>query len=74
MARPSIKGSVIERLAEGADASAHAFPHAQMKDGSLDFSFSGLKTAVRRRAVERGLAHPDPTGGEVSEEIRDLAA
>jgi N6-L-threonylcarbamoyladenine synthase len=67
-------GPVIERLAEGADASAHAFPHAQMKDGSLDFSFSGLKTAVRRRAVERGLAHPDPTGGEVSEEIRDLAA
>ena len=67
-------GPVIERLAEGADESAHAFPHAQMKDGSLDFSFSGLKTAVRRCAVERGLAHPEATGGEVSSEVRDLAA
>ncbi len=67
-------GPVIERLAVGADESAHAFPHAQMKDGSLDFSFSGLKTAVRRRVVERGLAHPDATGGEISVEVRDLAA
>jgi N6-L-threonylcarbamoyladenine synthase len=67
-------GPVIERLAKGADESAHAFPHAQMKDGSLDFSFSGLKTAVRRRAVERGLAHPEATGGKVSTEVRDLVA
>jgi len=67
-------GPLIEQLAVGADESAHAFPHAQMKDGSLDFSFSGLKTAVRRRATELGLAHPDPTGGEVSVEVRDLAA
>ncbi|MCH7780204.1 MAG: tRNA (adenosine(37)-N6)-threonylcarbamoyltransferase complex transferase subunit TsaD [Acidobacteria bacterium] len=67
-------GPVIERLAQGADESAHAFPHARMKDGSLDFSFSGLKTAVRRRATERGLVHPEATGGEVSTEVRDLAA
>jgi N6-L-threonylcarbamoyladenine synthase len=67
-------GPVIERLSVGADEAAHAFPHAQMKDGSLDFSFSGLKTAVRRRAHEMGLAHPEATGGEVSKEVRDLAA
>jgi len=67
-------GPVIERLARGADAAAHAFPHAQMKDGSLDFSFSGLKTAVRRRAQEMGLAHPEATGGEVTQEVRNLAA
>jgi len=67
-------GPEIERVAEGADASAHAFPHAQMKDGSLDFSFSGLKTAVRRMAQKRGLAHPEVTGGEASVEVRDMAA
>ncbi|NIM00626.1 MAG: tRNA (adenosine(37)-N6)-threonylcarbamoyltransferase complex transferase subunit TsaD [Acidobacteria bacterium] len=67
-------GPVIEKLARGADASSHAFPHAQMKDGSLDFSFSGLKTAVRRLATERGLAHHEPTGGDVSDEVRDLVA
>jgi N6-L-threonylcarbamoyladenine synthase len=67
-------GPVIERLAQGADSSAHAFPQAKMKDGSLDFSFSGLKSAVRRKAEELGLIHTGPTGGEVSPEVRDLVA
>jgi N6-L-threonylcarbamoyladenine synthase len=67
-------GPVIERLAEGADETAHAFPHAQMKDGSLDFSFSGLKTAVRRKAQEMGLANPQAAAGEVTKEVRDIAA
>lgn len=67
-------GPVIERIARGADPSAHDFPHAQMKDGSLDFSFSGLKTAVRRKAQALGLDHHESTGGEISEPVRDIAA
>ena len=67
-------GPVIERIAVGADESAHVFPQAQMKDGSLDFSFSGLKTAVRRRVNELGVGHPEATGGDVSQAVRDLAA
>jgi N6-L-threonylcarbamoyladenine synthase len=63
-------GPVIEKMAEGADDRAHDFPKARMKDGSMDFSFSGLKTAVRRRAQSEDLV------GSSKEEtkVRDLAA
>jgi N6-L-threonylcarbamoyladenine synthase len=67
-------GPVIDRLAEGADDRAYAFPKARMKDRSLDFSFSGLKTAVRRKAQSEDLAHPQASGGEVSAEVRNMAA
>ena len=67
-------GPIIEKLARGADDRAYDFPMARMKDRSLDFSFSGLKTAVRRRAQKEGLAHPTPEGGEVSDAVRNMAA
>ena len=67
-------GPVIDRLSEGADENAHRFKKAVMKDRSLDFSFSGLKSAVRRLALGEGLAHPDSTGGEVSSAVQDLVA
>lgn len=40
-------GPVIERLAKKGNAKAHKFPRAYLEKGSLDFSFSGLKTSVR---------------------------
>jgi N6-L-threonylcarbamoyladenine synthase len=67
-------GPVIERLARGADERAFTFPHAQMKDGSLDFSFSGIKSAVRRTVLAEDLAHPRPDGAEPSPRARDLVA
>lgn len=39
-------GPVIEKLAKLAPAVEGTFPLSRMKDGSRDFSFSGLKTAV----------------------------
>jgi N6-L-threonylcarbamoyladenine synthase len=39
-------GPAIEREALGGDPRAIPFPRAAFSDGSLDFSFSGLKTAV----------------------------
>jgi N6-L-threonylcarbamoyladenine synthase len=41
-------GPVIERLAAGGDSARFAFALPRMKDQSLDFSFSGLKTAALR--------------------------
>ena len=55
-------GPVIDRLALQGDATAIAFPRPMLDDG-LDFSFSGLKTAV----VNHGRAHPDA-------EVADVAA
>ncbi len=41
-------GPAIERAASGGDATRFAFPRPLLKDADrLDFSFSGLKTAVR---------------------------
>jgi len=39
-------GPIIDELARKGDSEAINFPLAHMKDSSLDFSFSGLKTAV----------------------------
>jgi N6-L-threonylcarbamoyladenine synthase len=41
-------GPIIDRLAPHGDASAVRFTFAKMKGNALDFSFSGLKTAVLR--------------------------
>lgn len=39
-------GPVVSRLATAGDPAAFALPRAWLDQGSLDFSFSGLKTAV----------------------------
>ncbi len=45
-------GPALARLAEGGDASRHRFPRPMISSGDLDFSFSGLKTAVLTRVRE----------------------
>jgi len=49
-------GPIIDRLAKEGDPRAVPFPRARMSDGSLDFSFSGLKSALLRHARATGLA------------------
>jgi N6-L-threonylcarbamoyladenine synthase len=41
-------GPPIDRAAQQGDAEAIAFPRGKASDGTLDFSFAGLKTAVAR--------------------------
>lgn len=60
-------GPAIQRLAREGDAEAFEFPVAMSRDGSLDFSFSGLKTALLY--ATRELAP-----GELEERKADLAA
>jgi N6-L-threonylcarbamoyladenine synthase len=67
-------GPVIDRIAEGANEHAIEFSKATMKNQSLDFSFSGLKTAVRIRATQDGLAHGAAQEAEASPAVRDLVA
>jgi tRNA N6-adenosine threonylcarbamoyltransferase len=59
-------GPVIERVAAGGDAKAIRFPTAQMSDGALDFSFSGVKTAVSLHVRRAGALGPS--------EVADVAA
>ncbi len=41
-------GPIIDRLAKRGDSGAVCFPLSKISDGKLDFSFSGIKTAVLR--------------------------
>jgi N6-L-threonylcarbamoyladenine synthase len=66
-------GPVIDRISEGSNDQAHEFTIARIKDGGLDFSFSGVKTAVLYHVRREGIA-PSPDPARPSAEIRDLAA
>jgi len=54
-------GPVIERLSAGGNRDKFAFALPRMKDRSLDFSFSGLKTAALKWIAEAGISarHPE---------------
>ena len=66
-------GPIIERLAREGNPKAVKFSLPRMGDGSADFSFSGLKTAVTKHVRETGL-QPVTNGEEPSQAIKDLAA
>ena len=68
-------GPVIDRLAEGGNPEAFSFSPPRIKDpqGALDYSFSGLKTAVIRAAEELGLI-PLPEPNQPPQAALDLLA
>lgn len=65
-------GPAVDRLARGIAPGA-PFPVPHFKDGSLDFSFAGLKTAVKERLASLGQAPltgvPDQAGPLPDEEV-----
>jgi N6-L-threonylcarbamoyladenine synthase len=68
-------GPVIDRLAREGNPAAVRFPRSFLEDGSYDFSFSGIKTAVLYYLRDNGLL---PAAGERRKEgsipVADLAA
>jgi len=67
-------GPIIDRLSQEGDEGAVLFPKARMADGTLDFSFSGLKTAVLRHVQEHGLPTSSFPGPPPTQEVKDLLA
>jgi len=74
-------GPHIERAAQTGNAIAYSFPRAMMNDEGYDFSFSGLKTAVKREVMvppsskqrsERAVAKDAQLRKDVS--VSDVAA
>jgi N6-L-threonylcarbamoyladenine synthase len=53
-------GPAVEREAAGGDPGAFRLPRAFLHDDRLDFSFSGLKTAVLYSFAGQGQARPAP--------------
>jgi N6-L-threonylcarbamoyladenine synthase len=77
-------GPVVDRLAASGDDGTFPFSRPKMSDGSLDFSFSGLKTAALLTMRKHGIQPMDstvtdlPTGKELEDAapplVRDLFA
>ena len=63
-------GPIIDELSKSGNPRAIRFPRPSLGKNSLDFSFSGLKTAV----VNYVKAHPEPIGGYPENLIRDIVS
>ena len=66
-------GPAIEQVAAEGSGGEAPFPRPRVK-GSLDFSFSGLKSALLRRAQERGWYPIDPGAEPDPREVANVAA
>ncbi|HZS44555.1 MAG TPA: tRNA (adenosine(37)-N6)-threonylcarbamoyltransferase complex transferase subunit TsaD [Blastocatellia bacterium] len=66
-------GPIIDKLAKQGDPHAVKFAIPRMGDGRMDFSFSGLKTAVLRYVKQNNIGPLKP-GEEPTKEVIDLAA
>jgi N6-L-threonylcarbamoyladenine synthase len=65
-------GPAVEREARDGDASEYSFPRSFIHADRLDFSFSGLKTAVLYALHGQSVARGEPPGP--GQKRRDLAA
>ncbi len=66
-------GPIIDKLARNGDPEAFQFSIPKISDGSLDFSFSGFKTAVLRQIQQRGI-RTGRVRKKVETEVLDLVA
>ncbi len=67
-------GPPVDRAASGGDANAIKFPRAKLHDGTLDFSFAGLKTAVARWVEARQDAGLDVPVADVAASFQEAVA
>ena len=63
-------GPIIDELSRAGNQKAVRFPRPVLSKNSLDFSFSGLKTAV----VNYVKAHPEPPEGYPGDLIKDIVS
>lgn len=66
-------GPEIQRVAEHSVGGEPRLPRPTVRD-SLDFSFSGLKTAVARRAEQKGMYPPTDDAPPDPQEVANVAA
>ncbi len=67
-------GPVIERLARGGDPRRFPFAVPRTKNHSLDFSFSGLKTAALRIIRENGITKDHPALADFLASFEEIVA
>ena len=64
-------GPAIDRIARDGNPKAFAFPRALSKDGTFDFSLSGLKTAVIRQLRKMEAAGEEPNIADVAASFQE---
>jgi len=67
-------GPVIEKLGRGGDPKAFPFAVPRTKDRSLDFSFSGLKTAALKHIREHRIVRDDPRLADFLASFEEIVA
>jgi N6-L-threonylcarbamoyladenine synthase len=67
MGMPYPGGALIDRMAQNGDPEAIRLPRPLLRDGTLNFSFSGLKTAVMQHVMKHPVSLP-------SQDADDLCA
>jgi N6-L-threonylcarbamoyladenine synthase len=67
-------GPPIDAAAKTGDRSAVAFPRSKYRDGTADFSFSGLKTAVARWVEAREVAGQPVPIADVAASFQEAVA
>jgi N6-L-threonylcarbamoyladenine synthase len=67
-------GPNIERIGKKGDPKAISFPRSMLEPGSLDFSFSGLKTAVLYHCRGQDMTGQDQVDSMTEQQIADIAA
>jgi N6-L-threonylcarbamoyladenine synthase len=67
-------GPVVDSIAARGDASRFALPIGRAADGSEDFSFSGVKTAMLREFEKRGVDGSPLNPGSLPQDLADLFA
>jgi N6-L-threonylcarbamoyladenine synthase len=67
-------GPAIEKVAEQGNPKAIRFPRTLLAKGSLDFSFSGIKTAVLYYCRGQDMKGENKVGSMSTEQIADIAA
>ena len=67
-------GPVVDRIAARGDGSRFPLPVGRAGDGSEDFSFSGLKTAMLRQFEKRGLDGSPLAAESLPQDLADLFA
>jgi N6-L-threonylcarbamoyladenine synthase len=65
-------GPNLEALASGGDPRAMAFPRAWLGENSLDFSFSGLKTAVQNYLKRNSTARPEDVAASFQAAVAEV--
>ena len=67
-------GPVVDRIAARGDGSRYPLPVGRVSDGSEDFSFSGLKTAMLREFERRGVDGSPLDATDLPGDLADLFA